>query len=30
MAIVLLLGLHIPPPLEALLREGAAFLEPTP
>ncbi|HXV37146.1 MAG TPA: proton-conducting transporter membrane subunit [Myxococcota bacterium] len=30
MAIVLLLGLHIPPPLEALLREGAAFLEQRP
>jgi hydrogenase-4 component F len=29
-AIVLALGLHIPPPLEALLREAARFLEPTP
>jgi hydrogenase-4 component F len=27
MALVLLLGLYIPPPLEALLREAAAFLE---
>jgi hydrogenase-4 component F len=27
MALVLLLGLYIPPPLETLLREAAAFLE---
>ena len=27
MALVLLLGLYIPPPLESLLREAAAFLE---
>ena len=27
MALVLLLGLYIPPPLEALLRDAAAFLE---
>jgi hydrogenase-4 component F len=30
MALVLLLGLYIPPPLEFLLREAAAFLEGTP
>jgi hydrogenase-4 component F len=30
LALVLLLGLHVPPPLEALLREGAAFLEAAP
>lgn len=30
MAIVLLLGLYIPPPLESLLREAAAFLEGSP
>jgi hydrogenase-4 component F len=27
MALVLLLGLYVPPPLESLLREAAAFLE---
>ena len=27
MALVLLLGLYVPPPLETLLREAAAFLE---
>ena len=27
MALVLLLGLYIPPPLESLLREAAGFLE---
>jgi hydrogenase-4 component F len=27
MALVLLLGLYIPPPLESLLREAAKFLE---
>jgi hydrogenase-4 component F len=30
MALVLLLGLYIPPPLESLLREAAAFLEGQP
>ena len=30
LAIVLLLGLHIPSPLEALLREAARFLETIP
>jgi len=30
MALVLLLGLYIPPPLESLLREAAAFLEVKP
>jgi hydrogenase-4 component F len=30
MALVLLLGLYIPPPLDALLREAAATLESTP
>lgn len=30
MALVLLLGLYVPPPLEALLREAAAFLEVKP
>jgi hydrogenase-4 component F len=30
LAIVLLLGLHIPAPLESLLREAARFLETTP
>ncbi len=30
MALVLLLGLYVPPPLETLLREAAAFLEVTP
>jgi hydrogenase-4 component F len=30
MALVLLLGLYIPPPLESLLREAAAFLEVQP
>jgi hydrogenase-4 component F len=27
MALVLLLGLYVPPPLETLLREASAFLE---
>jgi len=27
---VLVLGLHIPSPLEALLRQAAGFLEPIP
>ena len=30
MALVLLLGLYIPPPLESLLREAVAFLEVKP
>jgi hydrogenase-4 component F len=30
MALVLLLGLYVPPPLESLLREAAAFLEVQP
>jgi hydrogenase-4 component F len=30
LALVLLLGLYLPPPLEALLREGAAFVEGKP
>ena len=30
MALVLMMGLYIPPPLEALLREAAAFLEVQP
>ena len=30
MALVLMLGLYIPPPLESLLREAAAFLEVKP
>jgi hypothetical protein len=30
MALVLLLGVYIPPPLELLLREAAAFLEVKP
>jgi hydrogenase-4 component F len=30
MALVLLLGIYVPPPLESLLREAAAFLEVTP
>jgi len=30
LAIVLVLGLHIPSPLEALLRQAAVFLEPIP
>jgi hydrogenase-4 component F len=30
MALVLLLGLYVPPPLESLLREAAAFLEVKP
>jgi hydrogenase-4 component F len=30
MALVLMMGLYIPPPLEALLREAAAFLEVRP
>jgi hydrogenase-4 component F len=30
MALVLLLGLYIPPPLESLLRQAAAFLEVQP
>jgi hydrogenase-4 component F len=30
MAIVLLLGLHVPAPLEQLLRDAAAYLEWTP
>jgi hypothetical protein len=27
MALVLLLGIYVPPPLESLLRDAAAFLE---
>jgi hydrogenase-4 component F len=30
LALVLVLGIHIPSPLEAMLREAARFLEPTP
>jgi hydrogenase-4 component F len=30
LAVVLLLGLYVPPPLEVLLRDAAAFLEVKP